>query len=224
VGHSDVTGKPLPTDYVFKFRIIRIKRVVLTSERALDGHVFESGHVYTDNWLYVGDTNGGVPSGYPQPPIVNQYARAFLSFNLSSLVADQAKQILFANFAVYQFDVNGNPYQEMGDLQAQGVVYGTSLDAADFALPVQNVAGATQILTPNNSSLGFKSALFTTKVQSDLTNAAARSQFRLKFNGDTSPDGTEDRAAFYPGDNLPLCGQPGVTCQVPKLFVVYTYP
>jgi Bacterial Ig-like domain len=227
---KDVTNKLLPADYVFKFRIIRAKRVVLTSEPALDGHVFESGHVYTDNWLYVGDTNGVVPGGYPQPPIVNQYARAFLSFNLSGLVADKAKQILYANFAVYQFDVNGNPYQEMGDLQAQGVVYGTSLENTDFALPVQNVAGATQTLATflgGGSSEGYKSALFTTKVQSDLTNAAIqsnRSQFRLKFNGDTSPDGTEDRAAFYPGDNLPFCGQPDLDCQAPRLFIVYTYP
>jgi hypothetical protein len=117
----------------------------------------------------------------------------------------------------------------MGDLLAQGVVYGTSLESADFALPVQAVAGATQTLAtfPNGSSLGFKSALFTTKVQSDLINAVAqssRSQFRLKFNGDVSPDGTEDRAAFYPGDNLPFCGQPQSNCQAPRLFVVYTYP
>lgn len=226
---KDVRGQAMATDYNFRFRIARIKRVILTSERALDGHVFESGHVYTDNWLYVGDTNGVVPGGYPQPPIVNQYARAFLSFDLSSLVADSAKQILSAQLSVYQFDVNGNPYQEMGDLQAQGVVYGTSLDAADFAVPVQNVAGAVQTLAtfPLGSSLGFKSALFTTKVQSDLTNAAAqsnRSQFRLKFNGDLSPDGTEDRAALYPGDNLPFCGQPQSNCQAPRLLVAYTYP
>jgi hypothetical protein len=229
---KDVRGQAMLADYVFRFRIARIKRVVLTSERSLDGHVFESGQVYTNNWLFVGDTSGVVPGGYPQPPVVNQYARAFLSFDLSSLVADSAKQIISAQLSVYQFDVNGNPYQEMGDLLAQGVVYGTSLEATDFALPVQGVGGATQILdTFANGGWndGFKSAMFTTKVQSDLTNAAVqsnRSQFRLKFNGDVSPDGTEDRAAFYPGDTLQICQVDPVNhpCHKPRLLVVYTYP
>jgi hypothetical protein len=229
---KDVRGQPMLADYAFRFRIARIKRVLLTSERALDGHVFESGQVYTDNWIFVGDTNGNVPGGYPQPPIVNQFARGFLSFDLSSLVADNAKQIVSAKLSVYQFDVNGNPYQEMGDLLAQGVVYGLSLDAADFAVPVQAVAGATQILdTFANMGWndGYKSALFTSKVQADLTNAAPqsnRSQFRLKFNGDLSPDGTEDRAAFYPGDALQICQLDPVNhpCNKPRLLVVYTYP
>lgn len=229
---KDVRGQAMATDYNFRFRIARIKRVILTSERSLDGHVFESGQVYTDNWLFVGDTNGNVPGGYPQPPIVNQFARGFLSFDLSSLVAHNAKQIVSAKLSVYQFDVNGNPYQEMGDLLAQGVVYGTSLDAADFALPVQNVLGATQTLdTFANMGWndGYKSALFTSKVQADLSNAVAqsnRSQFRLKFNGDLSPDGTEDRASFYPGDQLQICQLDPVNhpCNKPQLFVVYTYP
>lgn len=225
---TDARGQPMATDYNFRFKIARIKRVILTSERSLDGHVFESGQVYTDNWLFVGDTSGFVPSGYPQPAIANQYARTFLSFDLSSLIADSANQIVSAQLSVYQFDVNGNPYQEMGDLLAQGVVYGTSLENTDFGVPVQAVAGATQTLAtfPLGSSLGFKSASFTTKVQSDLTNAAVqsnRSQFRLKFNGDVSPDGTEDRAAIYPGDNLPFCGQQA-NCQPPKLILAYTYP
>lgn len=227
-----VSGQPMSADYNFRFRIARVKRVVLTSERSLDGHVFESGQVYTDNWLFVGDTSGGVPTGYPQPPIANQFARGFLSFDLSSLVADNAKQIIAAQLSVYQFDVNGNPYQEMGDLQVQGVVYGTSLDTADFTAPVQAAAGATQTLATFANmgwNDGYKSALFTTKVQSDLSNAAAqsnRSQFRLKFNGDLSPDGTEDRASFYPGDQLQICQSDPVThpCNKPQLLVVYTYP
>lgn len=229
---KDSSGQAMVADKVFRFRIIRIKRALLTSESALDGHVFESGQVYANNWLFVGDTNGNVPSGYPQPAIVNQYARGFLSFDLSDLVADNAKQILSANLSVYQFDVNGNPYQEMGDLQVQGVVYGLSLDAADFATPVQNVVGATQTLATfagQGWNDGYKSAIFTSKVQADLQNAALqnkRSQFRLKFNGDHSPDGTEDRASFYPGDALQICQSDPVThpCHKPQLVMVYTYP
>jgi hypothetical protein len=229
---TDVEGKAMPADYIFKFRIIRIKRVLLTSEPALDGHVFESGQVYTDNWLFVGDTNGTVPSGYPQPAIANQYARGFLSFDLSGLVADNAKQIVAAQLSVYQFDVNGNPYQEMGDLQAQGVVYGLSLEAADFATPVQRVFGATQTLATfagTGLNDGYKLAKFTSKVQADLSSAAtqhSRSQFRLKFNGDVSPNGTEDRASFYPGEQLEICQTDPAAhpCKKPLLYVVYTYP
>ncbi len=135
-----------------------------TSQADRDGYVSNSGSVFeSENAIKIGDQGAGGVFG-------------FVSFSILDIPAQAT--VNSAILRLYQYNFSGDPYNKLGNLKIEHLVYGASLDSSDYSLEALN---ATVGVISTNSTVGWKNLDVTDQVQEDLANARARSQFRVRF-------------------------------------------
>lgn len=158
--------------------------VTLNSTQGVDGFITSSGSVLTWTQAMVGDT------------FVDTGVRGFLSFDISSI--PPGSNIISATLRNYQEAVLGTPYTDLGNIIVDHLDYGANLDAADYNLAaLQDNIGTLS----NNASIEFKTLDVTARLQDDINNGRARSQYRMLFPTPTDNDSIED-AAFFTSANI----------------------
>jgi methionine-rich copper-binding protein CopC len=191
-GTKDEAGNALAQPYIFEFRVIRRTTTTLYPVQALSGQAVPGGYLVSDNG-FAGE-------------ITNDSVRTMLTFDLSALPSDLTN-ITSAMLYLSQASVTGNPYGELGNLEAHHVNYGASLDANDFNTSTLTICNQNLCIPDPHSvvmtlNLGGRSATDTTKVQSDWNKRSERgnrSQYLIRFTQDRNEDGNLDQARF----NLP---------------------
>lgn len=173
---------------------------------SLDGEVRSDG---------VAVSAGGSPAVGDVDSVANGLAgRQFFSFDLTGIPAGAA--VLSATLHLHQTFVLGFPYVTLGDVVADHLDYGPSLDAGDFALAALTPAYATVSL---DGTSGLRTLDATAAVQADRAASRVRTQFRLRFDGlDSDLDGAADAAQFADRE---LSTQNATAGQQPVLFVLY---
>ncbi|MGQ0503970.1 MAG: Ig-like domain-containing protein [Myxococcaceae bacterium] len=221
VNARDTGGRALAAAYTGNFRVARLGQVDLQSVANMDGYVTNTGSVTdtNDDRMQIGDGERRV-------------YRAFLTFNLNTLPANTVR-IHDATVNVYQngFQSGASPYDFLGIAVIGSVDYGTSVDTADWAAPLQttlqcttptNCTRAVEVRTlATNTNTGYVGATATLKVQEDWAVRAAkagRSQFRLNMSKD-STDGNPD-----PFFDLVFFNTAEANNNRPFLRVSYEYP
>lgn len=175
----------------------------------LPGVVFQDGYVSNDG---VADSIGGGPGvGDIEMMFPGRLYRQFFSFNRNVLPAGAT--ILSATLYVYQTDVTGNPYDDLGDVVVDYLDYG-SLDAGDYDLaPIEANIGTIS----NNPLLEWKTLDVTTQTQ-DAIGAGRNPQFRFRFDRTIIvTDGFNDSAFFVDAED-----SHGGVGNTPFLQIVYT--
>lgn len=143
---------------------------------------------------------------------VNLVTRGFVSFDLSGIPSGAT--IKKATLRLYQSKIPaGNPYGVGGNLKVDHLVYGDSLDDADYSAPALSSSFAT--LTAN-ATVEWKDADVTDRVKDDIANARSRSQYRIHFSTEnTGGDVIGDFAYFEAAENSNGSGN------TPQLVVEY---
>jgi hypothetical protein len=163
--------------------------VNLSSAAALDGFAGGNGSFGTSGGgiALTGDVSGVAGSGF----------RQFFSFDISQIPAGST--IVQATLRLYQVNVTGTPYTELGNVVIDHLDYGASLDGTDYAAPALTSNAGT---LSNNATLEYKQVGVAAAVQADLAAARTRSQFRTRFStADFSNDGTSDYVQFADEDS-----------------------
>ena len=188
----DLAGNPLPAQTVVRFYVLRKLQGTLTSEAALDGYVSNTGRVDT----------AGRDLGAGDGPH-EEYAQAFLSFDLSQLNPDPV-EVVTAQLVLNKERVTGNPSQNLGDLLVEHVYFGPSLSRLGArALELEPLAPDPPCAFPDVSRTLFE-CWKAVAVQDDVDHwleRNGRSQFRLRFATNADGNGAEDSVMFYSGDD-----------------------
>jgi hypothetical protein len=184
---------------------------VLGSEAARDGYVVNhsgnSADAFTSGLsVFMGDDDAS--SGQS-----NDVARGFYSFDLSTIPAGAA--IGSAVLRLFQCSVTGAPYTTLGNVIADHIDYGTTLDGAEFDLgPLQANIGT---LSPATPDVGFQTVTVTSSVAADVVALNPRSQFRTRFSvADGNNNGVDDFVRWSDAEGT--CGTPD---QLPQLILLY---
>ena len=159
----------------------------------LPGLVFQDGFVTNDG---VADSVGSGPGvGDFETLFPGRMYRQFFSFNRNVLPAGVT--IVSATLYVYQTDVIGNPYDDLGDVVVDYLDYG-ALDAGDYDLaPIEANIGTIS----DNPLLEWKTLDVTTQTQ-DAIGAGRNPQFRFRFNRTIFvTDGLVDGAFFVDAED-----------------------
>jgi methionine-rich copper-binding protein CopC len=188
-GAKDEAGNALAQAYVFEFRVIRRTTTTLYPVQALSGQAVPGGYLVSDNG-FAGE-------------ITNDSIRTMLTFDLSGLPSDLTS-ITSAFLYLREVSVTGNPYGELGGLEAHHVNYGASLDGNDFDTSTLTICNQNLCIPDPHSvvmtlNLGGRSATDTAKVQSDWNKRGERgnrSQYLVKFAQDRNEDGNLDQVRF----------------------------
>lgn len=156
----------------------------------LTGVIQTSGSVMVDTTVFAGDRDAAVPG-------LN--TRGFYTFDLSTIPA--GKSIRSAKLKAIQSAVKGSPYTDLGNLVVDHLIYGTSLDSADYNLPSLSTAFA---VLSDSSNLGSHLANVFQQVRADLQAGRTISQFRIRFSDkDGDNDGLEDNIMLNDIDDDP---------------------
>jgi hypothetical protein len=179
--------------------------VLIRSDAALDGYRLNDGGGSTVEDILVGN-------GAPVDPVGELVARGFMSFDLSGIPARATIQSVELRF--YQKQVQGDPYDKLGNLVLDHVYFGASLDASAYDTPALDSAVLAKQTSPDAWYL-FSDPTFAAWVQSDLEAGRPFHQLRLQFSQETDGDGQEDWIAIEPG------GGPLGSPNSPQLVVTY---
>ncbi len=159
-------------------------QVLIPATASLDGFATNAGS---------SGTSGGGPTTGDIDSILNGVGgRQFYSFDIGPIPL--GANVTQAVLRLFQTSVAGTPYTTHGDVIADHVSYGATLDAAAFNAP----ALAANIGTlSDNTTLSAKFLDVTASVRSDRNMGRTRSQFRIRFSSqDTDSDGVTDHAQF----------------------------
>lgn len=140
----------------------------------LTGVVQTSGSITVDSTVFAGDQDATLPG---------LRARGFLTFDLSTIPA--GKTIRTAKLKVIQSAVTGSPFSDLGTLVVDHLVFGNTLDSADFG---QSALGSAFATLSDSAGLGNRLANVFQQVKADLQAGRTVSQFRVRFSlrdGDT---------------------------------------
>ncbi|MFZ5468255.1 MAG: Ig-like domain-containing protein [Myxococcota bacterium] len=201
---QDLAGNALQgAPQLRSFRVVQQATVTITSTGSLDGSVSSNGSSSTSGTqALVGDDSNDF------------YRNVFLRFNLSSLPTTLTA-ITSATLYVNLASSIGNPFTELGTLQAESVSFTGAPDVSALAAPV--LAGESRALA--TSCCGYRFVTATAKVNDDWANRANRgtqSQYRLRFvPTDSSADGNSDALTVTMGDSF---------TNEPYLQITYEYP
>ena len=186
---------------------VEIEPVTLTlmSEGILDGYSLNDGTGSNSRDILIG--NGEVLS-----PTGELVARGFLSFDLSEIPAGAT--IESAELRFYQKEIEGSPYQKLGNLVLEHVYYGTSFDESAYDAPALGTA-VLELQSSPEAWYILSDLTIADWVQSSLAADLSRQQFRLQFSQETDGDGQEDWIAIEDGGSI--LGSP----QAPRLILIY---
>ncbi|MGD8398379.1 MAG: FHA domain-containing protein [Anaerolineae bacterium] len=163
---------------------------ILVSEQALDGYVLNDGSTSTTEGIFVG--NGEINAGAGE-----LVSRGFMSFDLSTLPSDAKIEQIEVRF--FQVEVEGDPYETMGNLILDHVEYGNALTGSAFDAPALDSAMLAQ-QTRQNEWYVLSDPTFISWLQRDLRDGRSRFQFRLRFARELDGDGEEDWIAIATSD------------------------
>jgi Bacterial Ig-like domain len=215
---TDLSGNALSPE-TFTFSTLKTSFLGFTSLAKLDGEVTRNGLVVNTNFdvIEVGDfenANDGVTD-----------VRAFVTFDLSRIPASIPSQnIVSASLELFQDDVVGTPYGDLGRMILDHLDYGPALDADDFLK--EALSSATGFSDPKkgeykNTNTFFMKEFMLKAIQDDISNRKVRvnrSQFRLRFEKTVNLDGNGDQVEF-------LSSEGGfVPDEQPFLFVTFLEP
>jgi hypothetical protein len=172
------------------------KNVLVRSKASLDGYLSSSGKIDVASDIRIGRNTESV-------------LRGFLSFDLNDL--PKGVQIQNATLRLYQTNIEGGPFLQMGALKIDHLNYGDSVDANDYAVAALSSGFAT---IPQSTGNSWKEIDVTARVKDDVANARSFSQFRIHFT--TEKMGTTvDFISFESTENTNKSGN------APQLLVDY---
>jgi hypothetical protein len=116
--------------------------------------------------------------------------RQFFAFDLSRI--PENSKIVGVSMCMHMVEIVGDPYGTLGGTRIEHVVYGATLDAGDFDVPVLTDWG--QVRTAGGLS-GFCKDV-TGSVQDDHKEGRGVSQWRLRFPIESDHDGVSDYVAW----------------------------
>jgi hypothetical protein len=180
--------------------------VTLVSEGTLDGYRLSDGTGSNSTDILVG--NGDIT--HPTGELV---ARGFLSFDLSDIPAGAT--IESAELRFYQKEIQGAPYEKLGNLVLEDVNYGASLDDSAYDTPALETAVLDMETSPQAWYI-LSDPTLVHWLQSTLEAGLPRQQFRLQFSQETDGDGQEDWIAIQSGGGI-LGSR-----QAPQMIITYT--
>ena len=157
--------------------------MVLPSQAALDGVAQSDGVANAaGDCPFIGDFEQVFPGdGF----------RQFYSFDIS-MIPPTAK-VVSATLRLFQANVVGQPYTDLGNVIADHVNYGPSLDGGDYngGTITSNIGTLS-----TNATIEYKTLDVTSRVQSDVATGQVRTQYRLRFTTDFNNDGNNDLVFF----------------------------
>ena len=166
--------------------------VTLTSESALDGYRLNDGTGSNSKDILVGNGELANPTG-------ELVARGFISFDLSDIPAGAT--IESAELRFYQKEIQGSPYEKLGNLVIEHVYYGASLDDSAYNTPALGTAVLDMETAPQAWYI-LSDPTIVTWIQSSVATELSRQQFRLQFSQETDGDGQEDWIAIQGGGGI----------------------
>ena len=166
--------------------------VTLTSEGALDGFRLNDGSGSTLQDILIGN-------GELVDPMGELVARGFMSFDLSDIPTEATVES--AELRFYQKEVQGSPYEKLGNLVLEHIDYGASLDDSAYNTPALDTAVLDTETSPEAWYV-LSDPTIVTWVQSSLEAGISRQQFRLQFSQETDGDGLEDWIAIQSGGSI----------------------
>jgi hypothetical protein len=180
--------------------------ITLTSESALDGYRLNDGTGSSSKDILVGNGELVNPTG-------ELVARGFMSFDLSDIPTGAT--IENAELRFYQKEIQGNPYEKLGNLVIEHIYYGASLDDSAYNTPALGTA-MLDVETLPQAWYILSDPTFVTWVQASLGAGLSRQQFRLQFSQETDGDGQEDWIAIQGGGGI-LGSR-----EAPQMIITYT--
>ena len=142
----------------------------------------------------------GVGEFGPANQFMNNW-RGILTFDISSIPAGAT--IISAELVANQFQVNGDPYFNLGQVLVDHIEMGpTMLGAAYDDFTVGGTAGLEIGTLSANANLGIKSVDITGAVERDVSAGLPRTQLRLRFQVENSGDAQIDNV-FFRGPESP---------------------
>jgi hypothetical protein len=180
--------------------------LTLLSEGILDGYLLNDGTGSSSRDILIG--NGEVISTTGE-----LVARGFMSFDLSDIPAGAT--IESAELRFYQKEIEGSPYQKLGNLVLEHVHYGTRFDESAYDTSALSTA-VLQLESSPDAWYILSDHTIADWIQDSLAAGLSRQQFRLQFSQETDGDGQEDWIAIEDGGSI--LGSP----QAPRMILIYT--
>jgi hypothetical protein len=186
---------------------IDVTPVVIGSTAGLDGYARSDGTASATGSPATGDKDASYSLGVGW--------RQLYSFDIASIPS--GAMITSATLRLYQCDVQGFPYTNLGNVIVDQMNYGGVFDPFGSAYSLGTVA--LDIGTLSTTTIpGYRTLSVTTGVQNDLTASRVRSQYRLRFSTqDYNFDGNDDFVQFTDAEDSPCAGVS--TNQPPQLAV-----
>jgi hypothetical protein len=166
--------------------------VTLTSESAIDGYRLNDGTGSSARDILVGNGELVNPTG-------ELVARGFMSFDLSDI--PEGATIESAELRFYQKEIQGSPYQKLGNVVLEHIYYGASLDDSAYNTPALGSAALDMETSPKTWYI-LSDPTIVAWVQSSLETGLMRQQYRLQFSQETDGDGQEDWIAIQGGGGI----------------------
>ena len=155
----------------------------------LTGVVLSDGTADVNGTPFAGDSDAQEPG---------LSSRAFFTFDLTTLPAGTV--LRSAHLQVYQWDLVNSPYSTLGALVVDHLVYGNTLDAADY--DAAEISRGFGVLS-TDPTIGTKQVSVLQRVQADLDAGRQVSQFRVRFAIPSDNDGLPDYADFWGPTEFP---------------------
>jgi hypothetical protein len=166
--------------------------VTLKSEGSLDGYWLNDGSGSSSEDILVGN-------GDEVDPIGELVARGFMSFDVSGIPAGSTIDSVELRF--YQKEIQGDPYDKLGNLVLEQVDYGSSLGDSAYNTPALASALLDMQTDPGTWYI-ISDPTILSWVQSNLEAGRSRFQLRLQFRQETDGDRLEDWVAIEPGGGI----------------------
>jgi DNA-binding beta-propeller fold protein YncE len=196
---STASGSPAP-DRILNLPVftdprgiyVDVTPIVIGSTGTLDGYVLD------DNSSVNTDPVGGGPKTGDLDPVLGPrlVARQFYSFGWTGIPS--TVNVRSATLRLYQANVEGFPYANLGSVVVDHVDYGAALDSADYDAPA--LTSNTGTLSTNDAE-EYKTLNVTTSVASDLA-GRTRSQFRLRFSAENNVNFEDDYVQFTDAEDF----------------------
>lgn len=190
-GASTANGAPAPDRVVDLTAstgpwgiFVDVTPMVIGSTASLDGFIT------FDGTTYAATSNGGSPiTGDDESFLTGSSARQFFNFDLSNIPTNVT--VNAATLRLYQAAQVGTPFNDLGNVVADHVDYGASLDGSpgDYDGGLLAFMG----IFSTSSNVGYRTLDATSAVADDIIIGRGHSQYRLRFsplgiNYDSSSD------------------------------------
>ncbi|HSD96245.1 MAG TPA: hypothetical protein VLB06_03785, partial [Sulfuricaulis sp.] len=181
--------------------------IVIGSTASLDGYARSDGTASASGSPATGDKEASYSLGVGW--------RQLYSFDIANIPTSTT--IASATLRLYQCDVRGFPYTNLGNVIVDQMNYGGVFDPFGSAYNLGTVA--LNIGTLSTTPIpGYRSLSAATQVQNDLTALRVRSQYRLRFSTqDYNFDAVDDFVQFTDAEDSPCAGL--TTEQPPQLVI-----